>query len=133
MHPLNLPHHHHHHWKLHGHGRKRSTAPSTSAPPPSRSPSSCPSSHEPVYRTQIVEPAKTELRETTRVALREVRPDRGRLRKVAGYEVLGREVPWDWDCVNSSVSGIGTWKNVDGKRGGSRLRYPPFGNMDQWL
>jgi hypothetical protein len=80
-----------------------------------------------------VEPAKIELRETTRVALRELRPDRGRLRRVAGYEVLGREVPWDWDCVSSAASGIGTWKNGDRKQGGSRLKYPPFGNMDRWL
>ncbi|KAF9733119.1 hypothetical protein PMIN01_08802 [Paraphaeosphaeria minitans] len=126
MHPLHFPQHRHHHWKLHGHGRKRRPAPPTSAPPSSRSPSACPSPREPIYRTQIVEPAKTEIRETTRVALREVRPDRGRLRRVAGYEVLGREVPWDWDCVSSAASGAG-------RRGETKLKYPPFGNTDRWI
>lgn len=126
MHPTHFPDHHHHHWKLRGRGERRSPAPPTSAPPPSRSPSSCASPREPIYRTQIVEPAKTEVRETTRVALKQMRPDRGRLRRVAGFEVLGRDVPWDWDCVSSVAAG-------DGRHGGNKLPYPPFGNMDRWM
>ncbi|KAF1979477.1 hypothetical protein BU23DRAFT_98569 [Bimuria novae-zelandiae CBS 107.79] len=130
MHPLHMHPIHHHAWKMHGTGKKRSPAPPPppSAPPPSRSPSSCPEPREPTYRTKIVEPATREVRETTRVALREVRPERGRLRRVAGYEVLGKEVPWDWDCVSSVVSGGG-----GSRRGDSRLRYPPFGTMDRWM
>ncbi|KAF2687753.1 hypothetical protein K458DRAFT_414834 [Lentithecium fluviatile CBS 122367] len=131
MHPASLlPHRHYHYYRthhLHGPGKKR--GPPLPAPPPS----SCPSPREPIYRTQIVEPKPREVRETTRIALREVRPEgrqRGRLRRVAGYEVLGREVPWDWDCVSSvPSSGIG------GRRaGGSNgLRFPPFGSMDRWM
>lgn len=71
------------------------------------------------------------------MALREVRPehrDRGRLRRVAGYEVLGREVPWNWDCVSSSVaSGKGEARKSDGVKGGSGLRFPPFAAMDRWM
>lgn len=77
-----------------------------------------------MYRTQIVEPALKEVREVkdaTRIALREVKPERGRLRRVAGYEVMGKDVPWDWDCVGSVASS------------GGKLRYPPFGGMDRWM
>ncbi|PSN64582.1 hypothetical protein BS50DRAFT_576023 [Corynespora cassiicola Philippines] len=129
MHPVHDHHHHHHHrmGKLHGSGRKRCPAPPP--PPPSRSPSSCPSPKEPIYRTQIVEPRTQEIRETTRIALRQARPERGRLRRVAGYEVLGGEVPWSWDCV-SSVAGSGTSKGT--KKGGG-LNYPPFGSSGSWM
>lgn len=39
-----------------------------------------------------------------------------RLRRVAGYEVLSRRVPWGWDCVE--------------RREG---RYPPFGGAETWM
>ncbi|KAF2240724.1 hypothetical protein BU26DRAFT_544717 [Trematosphaeria pertusa] len=133
IHPLHMhPIHNHHSVRLHGPGKKR--CPPPPPPPPSRNPSRCREpDREPIYRTQIVEPARTqEVRETTRIALREVRPERrerGRLRRVAGYEVLGREVPWSWDCVSSAASGGGS----RGGRSGSGLRFPPFGGMDRWM
>jgi hypothetical protein len=76
------------------------------------------------------------VRETTRVALRSVQPERqrGRLRRVAGYEVLGTQVPFDWDCISSTVGSSGAggkWVRKKVKGGG--LRYPPFGSMDRWL
>ncbi|CAI6334998.1 unnamed protein product [Periconia digitata] len=144
MHPLHghshhhRNHHHHDTYTLHGSGRRRAS-PGPPPPPPSRSPSSCPSPREPVYKTQIVEPRVQEVRETTRIALREGRPerrDRGRLRRVAGYEVLGREVPWNWDCVSSVASGrdANASRGKHGSRKGSVVsRFPPFGTMDQWL
>lgn len=147
MHPIHGHHHHHHDRstvKLHGHGSKRRSPP-PGPPPPTRDPSRCrpqprprsPSPHrhrEPIYRTQIVEP--TEVRETTRVALRGVQPERqrGRLRRVAGYEVLGTQVPFDWDCISSTAGGSsagGRWVRKKVKAGG--LKYPPFGSMDRWL
>ncbi|KAF1949321.1 hypothetical protein CC80DRAFT_278126 [Byssothecium circinans] len=130
MHPL-LPHYHHH--GLHGPGKRR-LSPTPPPPPPSRSPSSCPSPREPVYRTQIVEPRVREVQETTRIALREApseRRDRGRLRRVAGYEVLGREVPWNWDCVSSVPSE--NKRERSEKKSGRGLKFPPFGSMDQWM
>ncbi|PVH94254.1 hypothetical protein DM02DRAFT_198761 [Periconia macrospinosa] len=137
MHPLHHHSYHHHDThRLHGIGKKR-TSP-TPPPPPSRSPS-CPSPREPVYRTQLVEPRVQEVRETTRIALREGRPDRrdrGRLRRVAGYEVLGREVPWSWDCVSSVASGKDgdtSKSRHESRRGSVVSRFPPFGTMDQWL
>jgi hypothetical protein len=63
---------------------------------------------EQLYRIQpIYEHRAPEIRETTRIALREVRPvrERVRLRRVAGYEVLGRRVPWSWDCVSGTGTG----------------------------
>ncbi|KAF1848341.1 uncharacterized protein K460DRAFT_403630 [Cucurbitaria berberidis CBS 394.84] len=148
LHPLHLhplhSHHRHHDMpalRLRGPGRKRCPPP-PGPPPPSREPSRCrPCSRsssplrprEPIYRTQIVEPAQ--VRETTRVALGTVQPERhkSRLRRVAGYEVLGRDVPWNWDCVSSTVgsssAGGGKWTR---KKGGG-LRYPPFGALDRWL
>jgi hypothetical protein len=94
------------------------------------------------------------VRATTRRALREganLRV-RGRVRRVGGYEVLGRSVPWDWDCVSSTVGSSvargdggsrygggdgkkkhnGKKKKKKGGRGGG-LSYPPFGGMEQWL
>ncbi|KAF2639986.1 hypothetical protein P280DRAFT_24393 [Massarina eburnea CBS 473.64] len=138
MHPLHLhpDHPDHHHHKLHGHGKRRhSPAPAPAPPPPSRSPSSCPSPREPVYRTQIVEPQMREMQETTRIALREARPerrDRGRLRRVAGYEVLGREVPWSWDCV-SSVASESKRSGRNERKGNGGVKFPPFGSMDRWM
>lgn len=148
MHPLH-PHHHGERFieKLHGHGQRRCSPP-PSPPPPTRDPSRCrPRSRspapparrpsEPIYRTQIVEPA--EVRETTRVALRSVQPERhrGRLRRVAGYEVLGAQVPFDWDCVSSTVGSSsvgGKWVRRKGKVGGhGALRYPPFGAVERWM
>lgn len=149
IHPLHLNpfHHHHDHYdrttvKLHGSGRRRCSPP-PGPPPPTRDTSRCrprprSRSHgrsgEPIYRTQIVEPA--EVRETTRVALRSVQPERerGRLRRVAGYEVLGTQVPFDWDCISSTVGsggGGGRWVRKKVKTGG--LKYPPFGSMDRWM
>ncbi|KAF2819622.1 hypothetical protein CC86DRAFT_375098 [Ophiobolus disseminans] len=154
LHPLHLHpihgHHHYHHDsivdKLHGHGRRRCSPP-PAPPPPTRDPSRCrpqprPRSpaprrpSEPIYRTQIVEPA--EVRETTRVALRTVQPERhrGRLRRVAGYEVLGAQVPFDWDCISSTVGSStagGKWVRKKVKSGGHGLKYPPFGSMDRWM
>ncbi|KAL6704135.1 hypothetical protein ACN47E_008695 [Coniothyrium glycines] len=160
IHPLHLhpihghSHHHHHHsqhesHRLHGHGRKRCPSPPIPPPPtrdpsrhhsPPRSPSKCrtPTQHpEPIYRTQIIEP--TSVRGTTRLALRTVESERprGRLRRVAGYEVLGREVPWNWDCVSSTVgsstaAGGVRWVRRKGKSA-SIIKYPPFGGPERWL
>ncbi|KAH7354585.1 hypothetical protein BKA66DRAFT_446641 [Pyrenochaeta sp. MPI-SDFR-AT-0127] len=149
LHPLHfhpIHGHRHHHdapvVRLRGPGTKR--CPPPSPPPPSRDASKCPPrsrsssparSSEPIYRTQIVEPAQ--VRENTRAALHTFHPERqrGRLRRVAGYEVLGREVPWNWDCVSSTVgssdTGGGKWRRRS--RGGQGLNYPPFGSMDRWL
>jgi hypothetical protein len=147
MHPI---HGHHHHLglgmsditevRLQGLGRKR-TISSPCPPPPTREPSRCPPAsrpREPTYHTQIIEPSTgtTTVRESTRAALRSVQQERtrGALRRVAGYEVLGRQSPWDWDCVSSTVgssaSGGGRWMR---RRSPSGLKYPPFGTMDRWL
>ncbi|KAF1931625.1 uncharacterized protein M421DRAFT_2274 [Didymella exigua CBS 183.55] len=147
LHPLHL----HPLAPLHGAGKKLQTpcAPAprhtsrARAPPPSISSSSSSSSSdaasktEPTYRTQIVEPG---VRAGTRRALRDVRV-RGGLRRVGGYEVLGRSVPWDWECVSSTVGssrcggGDKSKKKKETKKkmeeGG--LRYPPFGGMERWL
>ncbi|KAI8939042.1 hypothetical protein NX059_004880 [Plenodomus lindquistii] len=153
LHPVHNPLHHHHlHGipgpKLRGQGRKRSS-PSPAPPPPSQVPSTPPphshapsaappSPREPVYRTQIVEPAT--VRETTRVALRSTHTDReqSRLRRVAGYEVLGRELPWQWDCVSSTVGsssagGRGKWTRRRGRGREGGLKYPPFGAVEKWM
>lgn len=56
------------------------------------------------------------------------------VRKVGGYEVLGRDVPWDWDCVSStdrSEKSPGSGKKKGKKNGG--LKYPPFGGVERWL
>lgn len=66
---------------------------------------------------------------------------RGRVRRVGGYEVLGKSVPWDWDCISSTVGSSGGGggkkkKKRQGKKKGGRgggLMYPPFGGMEQWL
>ncbi|KAF1940708.1 hypothetical protein EJ02DRAFT_494266 [Clathrospora elynae] len=144
LHPIHNPLHHlhpHHHHdrqtdveviKLRGQARPRYPPPGP--PPPSREPS-----REPRYRTQIVEPAQ--VRATTRVALQQNRATSGRLRRVSGYEMLGKQVPWNWDCVSSSMGG-GSSAGGDGGRwrrkrrgggGGGGLKYPPFGGMDTWL
>ena len=136
LHPLHMhphlphlhPHRYHHHQpiRLHGPGKKRGPPPGP--PPPSRCPSKV---REPIYRTQIVEPNTREIRETTRIALREVRPERerGRLRRVAGYEVLGRHVPWSWDAVSSVASGRSKGRR---ERSGS-TKFPPFGEAGSWM
>ncbi|USP80055.1 hypothetical protein yc1106_07329 [Curvularia clavata] len=70
---------------------------------------------DPIYRTQIIQPPSSRsaaVRETTRVALRTStqanistdRRPRQNLRRVAGYQVLGRQVPWDWDCAETDKS-----------------------------
>jgi hypothetical protein len=41
----------------------------------------------------------------------------GRLRRVAGRDVLSAEVPWSWECIE------------DGRRG----RYPPYGPVSDWM
>jgi hypothetical protein len=144
MHPIHGHHHHHHHGhgmdigeireiKLRGGGRKRCPPPPC-PPPPSREPSRCPP-REPIYRTQIVEPTSAAVRETTRAALQAPK-HRSQLRRVAGYEVLGKQMPWDWDCVSDSAgssAGGGRWvkRKISGGRGG--LKYPPFGGMERWL
>ncbi|KAF2195198.1 hypothetical protein K469DRAFT_743824 [Zopfia rhizophila CBS 207.26] len=133
--PIHSDHHHHPHLhpiKLHGHGKKRAPSPPPPSPCSERVRVSFPHSHDSRrerYRTVIAEPATQEIRETTRIALREVKPQRGRLRRVAGYEVLGRDVPWSWDCV-SSVDGRGGRSD---KSGGGGLRYPPFGPESSWM
>lgn len=139
MHPLQNTHRHDPAWTMHGSGRKRDAAPRPppSCPPPSTISSTCAWASEPTYKTRIVEPVRREVRETTRIALRESRPDRGRLRRVAGYEVLGREMPWDWDCVSSESSGRdrsakGENRGRSGRRS-SKLRYPPFAGADRWM
>jgi hypothetical protein len=151
LHPIHDHHghrlHHHHHGRtverIHGPGRRRCSPP-PSPPPPTRDSSRCrPKSpspsprrpREPIYRTQIVEPR--EVRETTRVALTTTESDRqrGRLRRVAGYEVLGSQVPFDWDCISSTAGGGsiagGRWVRRKMKR--SNLKYPPFGTVDRWM
>ena len=83
------------------------------------------------------------MRATTRSALRDVRV-RGRVRRVGGYEVLGKSVPWDWDCVSSTVGSSGRGPaggsfggrgggKKKGKRKGGGLKYPPFGGVERWL
>ena len=57
---------------------------------------------------------------------------------MGGYEVTGRSVPWDWECVSSGVgsSVVGRRGGKKGKRrkgGGGGLKYPPFGGMERWL
>ena len=128
--------------KLGGHGRKRSSSPPplslqpreptrSSPPPPPSSPS-----QEPIYHTQVVQPSPPlpGVRQTTRAALRRQPQERARLRRVAGYEVLGKQVPWDWDCVSSTggssaAPGGGRWV----RNRASNLKYPPFGSMERWL
>lgn len=79
------------------------------------------------------------MRATTRTALRDMRFDGVRsrmgMRRVGGYEVLGRDVPWDWDCVSSTVgSGRSTVPiKKKGKKKEGGLKYPPFGGMERWL
>lgn len=86
-----------------------------------------------------MEPQTQEVRETTRVALREVRPsrtERVRLRRVAGYEMLGREVPWNWDCVSSVTSGGvvgGSRRSGSGRKAHILRHYPPFESIDRWM
>lgn len=94
-----------------------------------------------MYRTQIVEPSA--VRTTTRTALRDVGFERvrGRMatRRVGGYEVLGRQMPWDWDCVSSTVGssvvrGEGKKRKKKGKeKRKGESKYPPFGGMERWL
>ncbi|KAF5849384.1 hypothetical protein GGP41_006267 [Bipolaris sorokiniana] len=137
---------------------------SSSSPPPSTAPADTspliPPSipRDPIYHTQIIQPTSprarargpgpSTVRETTRIALRtstatsnqpQQRRPRNNLRRVAGYQVLGRQVPWDWDCVsstasNSSNAGGGTkGKWVRRKSGGAGLVYPPFGDAEKWM
>jgi hypothetical protein len=58
------------------------------------------------------------------------------LRRVAGYELLGKQVPWDWDCVSSTVgsssAGGGKWTRKR-KGSGKELKYPPFGSIERWM
>ncbi|KAH7115154.1 hypothetical protein B0J11DRAFT_510760 [Dendryphion nanum] len=162
-HHHHLPHPlHFHPIRLHGHGRKRTPSPPPPSRCPSRGRSRSRSrNREPVpeadpifriqpietprpryyesprstYNTTIIEPARQDVRETTRIALREVRPARRGLRRVAGYEVLNKQVPWSWDCVSSTVdtassAGGASRKGKKDKRG---LRYPPFGPSSLWL
>lgn len=52
---------------------------------------------------------------------------------MAGYEVLGKTVPWDWDCVSSSVGGGGGGGGRSRSRGRSERRFPPFGGAEGWM
>lgn len=155
LHPIHPLHHHHNHhdrssFTLHGHGKPRASPP-PNPPPPTRAPSRCPpapSPHpprDPTYRTQIVEPT-LQVRETTRTALQSTTDrTRGRLRRVAGYEVLSAQVPFDWDCISSTVGssagrgGGGKWVRMkkkgsgSGRGGGGGLKYPPFGGVERWM
>ena len=129
--------------KLRGPGKRR--CPSRPAPPPpTRDPLRCPPPsgapppsppHDPVFRTQLVTPQA--VRDTTRMALGTVESNRqqSQLRRVAGYEVLSKQVPWHWDCVSSTVQSSGTLGSTlrSKKRSRGASKYPPFGSMDRWL
>jgi hypothetical protein len=114
------------------HSSRPPPAPSSSTSSSSSSDDACPPK-EPIYRTQIVEPAA--VRATTRTALRDVRV-RGRVRRLGGYDVSGRSVPWDWDCVSSTVGSSvrgGAKRKGQRKKGGGGWKYPPFGGAERWL
>ncbi|EMD95039.1 hypothetical protein COCC4DRAFT_151445, partial [Bipolaris maydis ATCC 48331] len=167
LHPLHMhPIHGEHHLGVSlAHPPPPSCSPSSS-PPPSTAPADTspliPPSipRDPIYHTQIIQPTSprargpspSTVRETTRIALRtstatssnqpQQRRPRNNLRRVAGYQVLGRQVPWDWDCVSSTVGGSsssnagggatkGKW--VRRKSGGAGLVYPPFGDAEKWM
>ena len=124
-----------HHAPLHGHGAKRAPAPPPPPPPPSpRSPRNRGAEWAPReegrYRTVVAVPGRGRERErfavraATSRRLEEVRVEAfrpgevgRRLRRVAGYEVLSRRVPWGWDCVERGREG----------------RYPPFGGAETWM
>ncbi|KAF3034183.1 hypothetical protein E8E11_002669 [Didymella keratinophila] len=149
IHPLHL----HPLTPLHGHGKQIRIEPTCPPVPPTRNvsrcrdpPAPCVSASssdagcekkEPVYRTQIVEPAI--VRAETGRLLREARDVRvrGRMRRVGGYEVLGKSVPWDWDCVSSTVASSVVGRADPRKKGKAKrkggLKYPPFGRMERWM
>lgn len=158
VHPLHLhPIHGFHQIHIHGNtpvdhcdsGHKWCSPPVSPPipPPPSRdasehrprprsraSPPVARTTREPSFQTRIFEP--TTVRESTRVALRNVQSGRqqSRLRKVAGYEVLSREVPWQWDCVsNTSESSVADPKPRARRIRRAGLLYPPFSTLEAWL
>ncbi|KAF2807789.1 uncharacterized protein BDZ99DRAFT_66006 [Mytilinidion resinicola] len=137
---------------LRGHGIKRATSPPP-PPPPSPTGKSvhfspdlrssklkwpwiadplprAPKEETTAYRTVYASPPPTRRREsTTRSATRDALGSRdrrspGRLRRVAGYDVLASEVPWSWDCIEEQPRR---------KRRGDRLNYPPFGPSSSWM
>jgi hypothetical protein len=82
----------------------RQPAPVPAEGRPSSRCSSDATSKDAIYRIQPIyeRAAPREIQETTRIALREVRPQRTRLRRVAGYDILSRQVPWSWDAISRS-------------------------------
>jgi len=142
-------HHRHHHPRpdtLRGHGIKRAAAP----PPPPPSPTSGrsvrfspdlrwprvsdslprgPRREAPTYRTIYASPSVVRRQGDTRSATREAlrsqdRRPLGRLRRVAGYDVLASEVPWSWDCIEEGTKAT---------KKGQRRNYPPFGPSSSWM
>ena len=137
------------HKPLHGYGAKRAAAPPPPPPPPPPSPRS-PRNRgaewaprgEGRYRTVVAVPGRGRERERERererfavraatsrrleeVRVEAFRPSEvgRRLRRVAGYEVLSRRVPWGWECVEMET-------DEPRGRGG---RYPPFGGAETWM
>ncbi|KAF2742721.1 hypothetical protein M011DRAFT_260622 [Sporormia fimetaria CBS 119925] len=101
IHPLRA-----HPLKLHGPGKPRLDVAVTQPWPREREQKSSPLK-EPMYHFQPIaprrEPFVDEIRRTTRVAIKEIKPERKKLRRVAGYEVLSKQVPWSWDCMSKST------------------------------
>ncbi|OCK79215.1 hypothetical protein K432DRAFT_383278 [Lepidopterella palustris CBS 459.81] len=146
---------------LRGHGVKRAPPP----PPPPPSPTSARNvkfewpyvsvplprapkrDEEHTYRTVYASPSSMRrdadrdrsfaVRAATRSGLEEsTRPRGGRLRRVAGYEVLSAQVPWGWDCMDDerpkkrrSSGAAGTASGL----GRYERRYPPFGPLSSWM
>ncbi|KAF2198383.1 hypothetical protein GQ43DRAFT_163946 [Delitschia confertaspora ATCC 74209] len=159
-HHLQPSHHIDHHWhplRLHGHGVKIAHPLPPPPPPPSPCPEKdrevrIQFSHEtrtarissepqPRYRTVIATPISVGrpttsevIRASTREALREVKVHSGskggRLRRVAGYEILSTQVPWSWDCVSSGGENGQKWKP---RTRTSHPKYPPFGSPGRWI
>lgn len=144
-----------HSMRLHGHGsRRRPPLPPPPPPPPSRcsirqgerervrvtvSHVTSAAAHvpEPQYRTVIATPKCVSGRDgvtiqrSTRDALCKpgdyTGPRRSRVRRMAGCEVLSRQLPWSWDCISSEGSEEKTRKEKD------KLNYPPFGSASSWM
>jgi hypothetical protein len=142
----NYRHHHPRPDTLRGHGTKRAAPP----PPPPPSPTSgrsvhfrpdlrwpwisdplprAPRNEAPTYRTVYASPSTVRRQGDTRSATREALRSRdrrppGRLRRVAGYDVLASEVPWSWECIEEGIKA---------KRREQRRNYPPFGPLSSWM
>ncbi|KAF2012394.1 hypothetical protein BU24DRAFT_276464 [Aaosphaeria arxii CBS 175.79] len=90
----------------------------------------------PLQTPAIMAPSSERVRQVTRAALQEQRSGRVRnLRRVAGYDILSSDVPWDWNCVISTDATVPA-KSSDrfpGKPTKKELGYPPFGHMSSWM